>query len=122
MTLEEGRDAIVSAIEGVGGVQVYDHVPDSVAEFPAALIRLSSANYSLGTYTFGVLVLAAGWNEGEAEKSLHPYLELTGSSSLPAAIDTDPGLVTVSCGGIERRLVGGQAYLGAELVVVASEA
>ena len=122
MTLEEGRDAIVAAIEGAGDVRAYDHVPDSVGEFPAALVRLSGANYTLGTYTFSVLVLVGGWAEGEVEKSLHPLLESGGAGSLPAAIGADPGLVVVSCSGIERRLVGGQPYLGAELVVVASDA
>ena len=100
---------------------MYDHVPDSVGEFPAALVRLSGVNYTLGTHTFDVLVLAAGWDEGEVERSLHPMLESSGAASLPAAIGAAPGLVVVSCGGIERRLVGGQPYLGAELVVVASE-
>ncbi|MDP3766534.1 MAG: hypothetical protein Q8S13_00835, partial [Dehalococcoidia bacterium] len=65
----------MTGLQGISGLRVYDHVPDGFNEFPAVAVRLWAANYTDSTYSFRLLLVAAGWNVAEAELALHPYLE-----------------------------------------------
>jgi hypothetical protein len=121
MSLASVRTAIVNGLATISGLRVYDHAPDSVAEFPAVAVRLAAANYTDSTYTFRLLLLAAGWDVVQAELALHPYLEKTGASSISQLLNADPGCVTVSAGPIERKLVNGVPYMGVELTVIARD-
>jgi hypothetical protein len=122
MSLEAVRSGIASALGGVPGIRVHDHVPDSFNEFPAVALRLRSANYADSTYTFRLLLVAAGWDVAAAELSLHPFLEKAGASSIRQALDADPNCVTVTAGPVEKKLLNGLPYMGAELTVVARDA
>ncbi len=115
------RQGIVAALEGIGGLRVYDHRPESVSEFPAALVWLRSANYTDGTFTFVVSLLAGGWSAGEAERSLHPFLESRGSKSVRAAVDGQSACLTVSAGEVGWREVNGSRLPGVDVTVVATD-
>ncbi len=121
MSLASIRSAIVAGLGGISGLRVYDHMPDSVNEFPAVVVRLWGASYTDSTYTFRLLVLAAGWDIAEAELALHPFLEKSGASSIAALLTADPGCVTISAGALGRHLVNGVAYMGAEITVLACD-
>ncbi len=84
MSLAGIRGSIVTSLQGISGLAVHDHVPDAVAEFPAAIVSLASANYTDLTFSFRLLLLADSWDAGEAELALHPYLEPSGASSVRA--------------------------------------
>ena len=88
------------------------------SEFPAVAVRLKGANYTDATFSFRILLVAAGWDAGETELSLHPYLDSTGSSSLKLALDTYAGCTVVVSGPIKRVKIGGIEHLTAELEVV----
>jgi hypothetical protein len=96
-------------------------VPDAFNEFPAVAVRLWKANYTDSTYTFRLLLVTGGWNEAEAELALHPYLERSGASSIRQLINGDPNCVTATAGPVERHMLNGLPYVGAELTVVARD-
>ena len=117
MSLESIRNSIISSLEGISGLRVYDHVPDGVHEFPAVAVRLHAANYADATFTFRLLLVARSWDEGEAALALHPFLEGSGERSIKAALDGDPGNVTLEVSTVERRRINGVPYTTAQIVV-----
>ena len=121
MSLAIIRNSIVTALGTISGLRVHDHVPDAFNEFPAVALRLWGAGYADLTYTFRLLLVAAGWNVADAELALHPYLEKTGASSIRAKLDADPDCVTVSTGPVQRQLLNGVPYMGVEMTVVARD-
>ena len=122
MSLITIRQGIVTALERISDLAVYDHVPEAINEFPAASVRVAAASYADRTYTFQIRLTASGWSSGEAEKSLHPFLEATGDRSIKAALDAQPGCVTVGAGEAKRRTHNGASLLSVELTVVATDA
>ena len=117
MSLESIRSSIVSSLEGISGLRVYDHVPDGMQEFPAVAVRLYGANYADATFTFRLLLVARSWDEGEAALALHPFLEASGASSIRAALEVDPGNVTLDVSTVERRPINGVPYTTAQITV-----
>ncbi len=117
MSLESIRNSIVSSLEGISGLRVHDHVPDSMHEFPAVAVRLYGANYADATFTFRLLLVAGSWDEGQAALTLHPFLEASGASSIRAALEVDPGSVTLEVNTIERRRINGVPYMTAQITV-----
>ena len=117
MSLASIRSSIVSSLEGISGLRVYDHVPDTMHEFPAVAVRLHAANYTDATFTFRLLLVGGSWDEGEAAVALHPVLEASGDSSIRAALEADPGSVTLEVDTIERRRINGVPYMTAEIIV-----
>ena len=122
MSLISTRQGIVTALERIPDLAVYDHVPESINEFPAASVRVAAASYADRTFTFQIRLTVSGWSSGEAEKSLHPFLESTGDRSIKAALDAQPGCVTVGSGEAKRRNYNGASLLSVELTVVATDA
>ena len=122
MSLISIRQGIATALERIPDLAVYDHVPEAINEFPAASIRVAVASYADRTFTFQVRLAVSGWSAGEAEKSLHPFLEPTGDKSIKAALDSQPGCVTVGAGEAKRRTYNGASLLSIELTVVATDA
>lgn len=118
MSLVTARDGIVTALDTVTGLTVHNHMADQFSELPAVAVRFKSANYTDATFTFSLLLVAAGWDIGETELDLHGYLDSTGSESLKLALDTYAGCTVVSSGPIKRRKIGGIDHLTAELEVV----
>ena len=122
MSLTSIRQGIVAALNLIPDLTVYDHVPEAINEFPAASIRVAAASYADRTFTFQVRLVVSGWSSGEAEKSLHPFLEAQGDRSVKAALDAQPGCVTVGAGETRRRNFNGASLLSVELTVVATDA
>ena len=118
MGLVTARTEIVDALDTIVGLFVHDHMPDQFSEFPAVAVRLTGANYTDATYSFSILLVAAGWDIAETELSLHPYLDSTGANSLKLALDTFAGCTVVVAGPIKRLKIGGIEHLTAELKVV----
>jgi hypothetical protein len=121
MSLASVRGAVVTGLQGISGLRVYDHVPDAFNEFPAVAVRFWAANYTDSTYSFRLLLVAAGWNVAEAELALHPYLDKAGASSIRQALNADPNCLCLSAGPVERKLLNGLPYMGVDLTVVAKD-
>ncbi len=121
MSIASSRSAIQTALSGIAGLRVFDHMPDSIQEFPAVAMQLVAVNYTESAYTFHLLLATAIWDEGEAQLSVEPYLEGTGAQSIKAAVDADPKCMTVSAGRVEKKRINGVPYTGAELVVVVTD-
>ncbi len=122
MSLISNRQGIVAALERIPDLAVYDHAPEAINEFPAASVRVAAASYADRTFTFQIRLAVSGWSSGDAEKSLHPFLESTGDRSIKAALDAQPGCVTVGAGETKRRNYNGASLLSIELTVVATDA
>ncbi len=121
MTIAASKSSIVSALQGISGLRVFDHMPDTVQEFPAVAMRLEAVNYTDSTYTFRLLLALADWDIDEAQGAVDPYLESSGAQSIKAAINADPKCMTVSAERVERKRINGVPYTGAELVVVVTD-
>ena len=48
---------------------------------------------------------------------MHPFLEASGGSSIKAALEVDPGNVTLEVSTIERRRINGVPYTTAQIAV-----
>ena len=66
MTIAASKSSIVSALQGISGLRVFDHMPDTVQEFPAVAMRLEAVNYTDSTYTFRLLLTLADWDTRSA--------------------------------------------------------
>lgn len=121
MSLLSIRSAIVTALETLPGLKVYDHLPSTVEELPAVAVTLHSANYTDLSFTFRLLLLARSWDAAEPESTLLPFLELSGVSSICALLNADPGCVTVSAGGIGKHRFAGVDFHGVVISVTARD-
>lgn len=121
MSLASVRGAVVTGLQGISGLRVYDHIPDAFNQFPAVAVRLLAANYTDSTYRFRLLLVTAGWDVAEAELALHPYLEKAGASSIRQVLNADPNCLCISAGPVERKLLNGLPYMGVDLTVVAKD-
>jgi hypothetical protein len=94
-TLAQVRDGLKTRLDTIDGLRVYKYLPDD-AGYPAALIsRNPIINYgeSLGYgstlhATFRIILLVPA-NVDRQQLDLYPFLELTGTQSIPALIDAD---------------------------------
>ncbi len=121
MSIAASRSSIQTALDGIAGLRVFDHMPDSIQEFPAVAMQLEAVNYTDLTYRFRLLLAVAIWDEGTAQTSVEPYLEDSGAQSLKAAVDADPKCTTVSAERVEKKHINNVPYTGAELVVVVTD-
>ena len=121
MTIATARASIKSSLDGISGLNAHDHMPDLIAEFPAIAMRVERVNYTDLTYTFRLLLATAVWDEGQAQTDLDPFLENAGASSIKAALSVDPACVTLNAERVEKKLINGVAYTGAEILVVVAD-
>ena len=99
MSLTAVRDGLVTRLNTISGLRVYDTPPPAVPEFPAAVLtqREPFASYDqvMGAadvrYSFEVLLLVRSGDEEQAFSDLEPYVSPTGASSVKAAVDGDLG-------------------------------
>lgn len=99
MSLTEIRDGLVTRLNTISGLRVYETPPAAVQEFPAAILtqRGPFAGYDrvMGAadvrYSFEVLVLVRSGDEDQALSDLEPYVTPTGASSIKAAVDGNLG-------------------------------
>ena len=121
------KRGLAAVLAGVEGLRVFDYTPDSVHEFPAAIVRLESRE-SVETLDGGAIrgslcveVLVSGADGRQAEGSLDAFLEPRGPHSIEAVSKADPtwgdavddGRL-VSVDNIGWRKLGGVNCLGAE--------
>lgn len=123
----EAKLGLTAALSGIDGLRVFDYAPESVNEFPAAIVKLESRE-SVETLGGGAIrgslcveVLASASDARQAEKALDAFVEPSGARSIEAAASADPtwgGSVDdsrlVSVDNIGRRKVGGAQCVGAE--------
>ena len=123
----ESKRGLAAALSGIDGLRVFDHAPERVHEFPAAVVRLESrepvetlgCGAVRGSLCVEVLVSAA--DARQAEESLVAFVEPDGGRSIEAAASADPtwgGSVDdgrlVSVDNIGSRKMGGVSCVGAE--------
>ena len=121
------KKGLAAVLSGIDGLRVFDHTPERVHEFPAAIVRLESrepvetlgGGAVRGSMRVEVLVSAA--DARQAEEALVGFVEPDGDCSIEAAASADPtwgGAVDdgrlVSVDNIGGRKVGGVKCVGAE--------
>ncbi|MYC08165.1 MAG: hypothetical protein F4X57_13490 [Chloroflexi bacterium] len=89
------KRGLASVLSNIDGLRVFDHAPDSVHEFPAAIVRLESRESveTLGGAVRGsmrVEVLVSAADARQAEAMLDALVEPQGARSIEAAANTDP--------------------------------
>ena len=121
------KRALAAVLSDIGGLRVFDYTPDSVHEFPAAIVRLESRE-SVETLGGGAVrgslcveVLVSAADGKQAEEELGEFIEPNGTRSIEAASKVDStwgGAVDdgrlVSVDNIGTRKLGGANCLGAE--------
>ena len=125
--IAEAKKGLAAALSGIDGLRVFDHTPERVHDFPAAIVRLESrepvetlgGGAVRGSLCVEALVSAA--DARQAEESLVAFVEPDGGRSIEAAASADPtwgGAVDdgrlVSVDNIGARKVGGVKCMGAE--------
>ena len=98
MGLAAIRDGIKTRLGTISGLRSFDTVPESVNEFPAAVVKPSSGELDPAfgdagpVLIFVITILVTRQDLATAQDALDPYLDVTGASSIRAAIEGDPTL------------------------------
>ena len=123
----EAKNGLAAVLSGIDGLRVFDYTPDSLHEFPAAIVHLESrdAVETLGggaiRGSLRVEVLVSTADARQATETLDAFLEPTGAQSIEAAATSDPTwsgtvddtrLITVN--NIGRRKLSGANCIGAD--------
>ena len=95
MTLSAVRDGLVTRLNTISGLRVYEVGPAAVSEFPAAIISQEEPfikyDQMMGgadvRYAFKVVLLVSSGDRQQAWADLEPYLAVSGASSLKLAVD-----------------------------------
>lgn len=125
--IEDKKSGLATVLSGIAGLRVFDYTPDSVHEFPAAIVRLE-ARESMKTLSGGAVtgslcvdVLVSVADARQAEEALDAFMQSGGARSIEAAANADPtwgGAVDdgwlVSVDNIGRRKTVGVNCMGAE--------
>ena len=125
--IREAKKGLAAALSGIDGLRVFDYTPDSLHEFPAAIVHLESRD-SVGTLGGGAIrgslrveVLVSTADARQATETLDAFLEPTGAQSIEATANTDRtwrGTVDdtrlISVNNIGRRKMGGVGCVGAD--------
>lgn len=131
MSLEAIGSGIKTRLETIPGLKVFapNALPDAINQFPAALILPGETNYNAmfsgdANYVFRVIILITKQDTPSALGKLLDYIELTGTYSVKAAIETDSTLngsaddSRVSRNlGIGATVWGGYSYLSTEFLL-----
>ena len=94
--IRDAKDGLGTLLSNVTGLRVLDHAPDSVNEFPAAVVLFESrdAIQTLGGSSFAgkmkVVLLVSSGNTKQAYDTLDGFMDPLGTNSIEAAIDADP--------------------------------
>ena len=125
--ISEAKKGLAAALSSIDGLRVFDYMPDSLHEFPAAIVHLESRD-SVGTLggttirgSLRVELLVSTADARQATGTLDAFLEPTGAQSIEATANTDPtwrGTVDdarlISVNNIGRRKMGGVSCIGAD--------
>ena len=119
MTLSAIRTGLQARLQTIKKLKVYDRPPDSINQFPAAIIVPLGGlyDYAMNTgirYQFEVTLLVARQELVTAQEILDPYIDRSGTNSIYAAIDGDTTLggECSECRIAEFRDYGGLSYGG----------
>ena len=124
------RDGLAANAATISGLRAADTVPDNpnppiAVVIPDGIEYRTAFNNTLSRYSFIVLVIVGRADERTAQDRLDAYCTPTGSSSVPAALESDPTLngaafdleVTEMRNYRQLALSDGITYLAAEFVV-----
>ena len=131
MGLEAIGEGIATRLATISGLQVFapNALPDSINQFPAALILPGETEYDASfsgdaDYRFRIIIVVTKQDSPSALNRLLDYIELTGTYSVKAAIEADRSLNSSAddCHlrrnlGIGTTLWGGYIYLSTEFVL-----
>jgi len=97
--IKDAKDGLVNLLDNITGLRVFDHWPESVNEFPAAVVMFESRTVggedgialagSSFTALLRMVLLIAQANDLEAADELDLYMDPLGSKSIEAQIDGD---------------------------------
>ena len=133
VTIEDAGTGIKELIDDITALkQVFapNELPLMVNLFPCALVIPGAVNYleTIGggsSVTFRILVLLAPIDSKVGMDTVLPFIEKSGTNSIPAKIKTDPTLggrgyaaIVRSCSGITQTNWGTGNYLTAEFEVL----
>ena len=117
MTLATIRTGIQTRLQTISGLRVFDRPPDSVNDYPCALILPKGGEYDTefgaGTkYTFEITILVSrAADVDRAQTKIDPYIDRSGAKSVYAAVDGD---VTLGGAAETCRVTGFKDYGGFE--------
>ena len=125
--IKDAKDGLVARLATISGLRVLDYPPDSVNEFPVAVVLFESrdAMKTLGGSTFEgritAVVLVSSAATQEAYDTLDEFMAPLGTSSVEAAVDgdntwggnVDDGRM-VSIDSIGRRKLWGGHFVAAD--------
>lgn len=133
MSLETIGTGIKTRLETIAGLKVFapNQLPDSINQFPAALILPGETTYDAmfvgndADYRYRVIILITKQDSPSALNSLLDYIEVTGTYSVKAAVEADSTLngsaddcrVTRNL-GVGATVWGGSTYLSTEFEVL----
>lgn len=132
MGMLEIGDGIKTRLGSIHGLRVFatKELPDSVNQFPAALIMPGETEYVTtfssddGDYNFRVIVLMSKADSPSAISKMLPYIAVSGDKSIVTAIHEDVTLdgnadtcKVIRNLGIGALAWGGQTYLSTEFLV-----
>ena len=93
--IKDAKDGLASRLSTISGLRVMDFPPDSVSEFPMALVLFESrdATQTLGGSSFAgkikAILLVSSADTQQAYDALDQFMAPLGSSSIEAAVDGD---------------------------------
>ena len=128
MGIEAIGTGIKTRLQTISKLRVFapNEIPDSISDFPAAVILPSSTTYNMDfdaspDYTFRIIVFLTIQDKPSALNKLMDYIEPTGTYSVIAAIEGDRTLDSTaddcqvkSNSGFGAIPWGGHIYLGTE--------
>lgn len=131
MSVETIGTGLATAIETITTLQVFapNELPDTINSFPAAIVLPGVLKYhrthdELWDTNFRIVVLFAKQDTPSAMALMVPYMEITGTYSIKAAIESDRTLGGVAddlrvetCSGAGYTPWGGINYLSTQFEV-----
>ena len=93
--IKQAKDGLGSRLSTISGLKVLDFPPDSVSEFPVAVVLFESrdATQTLGGSSFEgkvkVVLLVSSADTQQAYDTLDQFMDPLGASSTEAAVDGD---------------------------------
>lgn len=93
--IKDAKDGLSTLISGITGLKVLDYPPDSVNEFPVAIVLFQSrdAIETLGgssfTGTIKVELLVSSAKTKQSFDTLDQFMDPLGTSSIEAVVDVD---------------------------------
>lgn len=130
-TIQTAGAGLKTALSTIPGLRVYapDELPDSVSDFPVALILLGETEYNSDfsqnyTVTFRVIILVSKQDAPSAFNKIFDFIEDSGDKSVTDAIADDTTLGgtcdssrVVRNMGIGATMWGGILYLSTEFTI-----